>query len=272
MKNTQAVLSTVFHHGEKVSLTDFWQDQNVICPNTKLFYILDGEIVIETKEERVLAKQGDMVLVPAGVEHDFHLSDKKYAQKYWMHVDILLDGKNLLDHYKLPYRIYVGQNDHVKNLFETILRYGKEEDLSSRLYASGALSNLVAFYVEQSSIYGSLKREDEIDATIKLINSQYTEKFSLDDLCESAHLSKSYFIRKFKERTGYSPIQYVNKLKIDKAKTMLEQSNTPINEIMSSLGFYDSAHFCKLFKSQCGYSPKDFRIINYYRKMNDKLQ
>lgn len=270
MKNTKDVISATFHHGEKVSLTDYWQDVGVICPNTKIFYILDGEISIRDSNGEFIASQGDMVLIPAGVKHDFHLTDKRYAKKYWMHVDVTLNGQNLFDHYSLPRKIYVGQNDHVEDLFETILKYGKAQGLSNKLRASGALCNLVSFYVDHSSFLDSDK-EDEIDIAIKYVKAHYVEKFSLDDLCELSHLSKGHFSRKFKERTGHTPMHYVNKLKIDKAKTMLEQSDTPINTIMESLGFYDSAHFCKLFKSFCGYSPKDFRALNVYRKMNEKI-
>ena len=60
MRSTENLTAT-FHHGEHVSLTKFWQDKDVICPNTKVFYILSGEIVIETDEERILGKEGDMV-------------------------------------------------------------------------------------------------------------------------------------------------------------------------------------------------------------------
>ena len=270
MKNTKDVISATFHHGEKVSLTNFWQDTGVICPNSKFFYVLDGEIVLKTESEEIIARQGEMVLLPAGIKHDFHLTDKRYAKKYWMHVDISLNGENLFDYYTLPYKIYVGQNDHLKSLFETVLRYGNDQSLSSKLTASSALLSLVSFYVEHSSFLDSQK-DDEIDIAIKYVKSHYTEKFSLDELCAISHLSKGHFLRKFKERTGHTPMHYVNKLKIDKAKTMIEQSNQPINTIMESLGFYDSAHFCKLFKSLCGYSPKEFRAHNYYRKMNEKI-
>ena len=135
MKNTKDVISATFHHGEKVSLTDYWQDVGVICPNTKIFYILDGEISIRDSNGEFIASQGDMVLIPAGVKHDFHLTDKRYAKKYWMHVDVTLNGQNLFDHYSLPRKIYVGQNDHVEDLFETILKYGKAQGLSNKLRA-----------------------------------------------------------------------------------------------------------------------------------------
>ena len=263
-------LTATFHHGEHVSLTKFWQDKDVICPNTKVFYILSGEIVIETDEERILGKEGDMVLIPAGTRHDYHLSDKGFASKYWMHVDILLDGKNLFDFYSLPFKIHVDKNEYLENLFETVLRLGKSEKLSHKLTTSSTLLSIISFYAEHCE-YLDNRPGDEIDESIKYIKNHYKEKITLDELCKRANFSKGHFVRKFKERTGYTPMHYINLLKIDKAKTMIEQLSAPISDIMEELGFLDSAHFSKLFKLHTGYSPKKFRELNGYRNSNKSI-
>ena len=52
---------------------------------------------------------------------------------------------------------------------------------------------------------------------------------------------------------------------------LIEQSNLTISAIMEQLGFFDSAHFSKLFKARTGYSPKEFRIKNGYRSANKTL-
>lgn len=264
-------ICATFHHGERVMLTDFWQDTGVICPDTKLFYLIDGEIVIETEKEKVVAESGDMVLIPAGTKHDFHLSKKNYAKKYWIHADITVNGNNLFDYFILPYKIHVGKNDFVEGLFQSVLKFAEGNSLSDKLNCSANLCSIIAFYADHCNYTDSRVREDEIDRAIKFIKSRYSEKITLEDLCATANLSKGYFLRKFKERTGLSPMHYLNILKMDKAKTLLEQSDKPINEIMEQLGYFDSAHFSKLFKSYCGYSPKQFRALNGYRAANKTI-
>ena len=93
------------------------------------------------------------------------------------------------------------------------------------------------------------------------VKNNYSEKFTLSTLAKIANLSPNYFVRKFKQRTGFSPLSYVTNLKIEKAKVMLEQSTQPVSTIMEQLGFYDSAHFSKLFKVSCGHSPRKYRDI-----------
>ena len=69
-------------------------------------------------------------------------------------------------------------------------------------------------------------------------------------------------MRKFKDYTGYSPLQYATIMKMERAKYLIEQSDEPIGTIMEKLGYLDSAHFSKLFKKYCGYSPKKYREIS----------
>ena len=264
-------ITATFQHGEHVNLTKFWQDTGVICPNTKIFYLQKGEIVIETEKEIVLGKAGDMILIPAGTRHNYHLSDKQMASKYWMHVDFFLNGENLFDVYSLPYKIFVGENEYLENLFEFVLRYSESGNLPDKLTVSAKLLEILSFYVEHCE-YSDNRKIDEIDDAIKYIRNNYKEKITLNELCERANFSKGYFVRKFKERTGHAPMHYVNLLKIDKAKTMIEQLDKPINVIMEELGFLDSAHFSKLFKLHTGYSPKKFREINYYRSSNQSIK
>jgi AraC-like DNA-binding protein len=263
-------ISAVFHHGEHVMLTTYWQDKNVICPNSKLFYVTDGEIVIETEQGKIIAEGGDMVLIPAGTKHDFHLSEKKHASKYWLHFDGAVDGENLFDYYTLPFKAKIGKNEYIESLFQTVLNLSKSKKLCDRLSVTSALCSILAFYADHSE-YSENTVGDEIDRAIFFIKNHYQEKFSLDELADSVCLSKGYFIKKFKERTGLTPMQYVLTLKIDKAKMLIEQSSLSISAVMEQLGFFDSAHFSKLFKARTGYSPKEFRLRGVYRSANKSL-
>ena len=56
-------------------------------------------------------------------------------------------------------------------------------------------------------------------------------------------------------------MKYMNMLKLEKAKSLLENTDAPINEVMADAGYYDAAYFSKLFKSATGCSPKKFREI-----------
>ena len=113
--------SVTYHHGSKINLTYDWRDKNVICPNSKIYYILDGEICIEVGNTSFTARRGDAVLIPAGVKHSYHLSELGYAEKYWFHFDLRCGQNNYFDLIDLPYLKNIGVKGHIKSLFSFIL-------------------------------------------------------------------------------------------------------------------------------------------------------
>ena len=259
-------ISATYHIGSKISLTPSWHDKNVILPNSKMFYILDGEIVVKFKQHTITAKKGDLMLIPAGIKHDFHLSDKSYAKKYWFHFDFMLNGTSFFDKYNFPFCTHVGINNKVSKMFEDVINKSKSSNPVERLTASSALSFLVTYYFSNVSYTNKDSNQtDDIDKAINYIKKNYKDNLSLEEIAEKASLSPTYFIRKFKQRTGLSPVRYVNGLKIERAKYLLEQSQLPVSKIMEDLGFLDCAYFSKLFKKYCGYSPLRYREIT-----NDK--
>ena len=81
-------------------------------------------------------------------------------------------------------------------------------------------------------------------------------------LCEAGlitYLTWGCIFKKFKEKTGYTPIKYLAIRKIDEAKRLLETTDLPISEVMERVGYEDASYFSKLFKKLVGYSPKSFR-------------
>ncbi len=259
-------ISATFHLGSQVTLTPSWKDKNVILPNSKLFYILDGEIEISTQTQKFIAKKGDMVLIPAGVKHDFNLSPLNYAKKCWFHFDLSVGGNWFFENLVFPYKITIGDNKHVKNLFDEVFNNALSSLPQDKLKVSSGVISLVSFYLENCNYsQKTVEYKDEIDMAIAYIKANCGQSISLLDIAKHANLSPNYFVRKFKERTGYAPLQFACIMKMERAKYLIEQTQDSISSIMEELGFYDASYFCKLFKKYCGYSPKKFREISENR-------
>jgi len=72
-------------------------------------------------------------------------------------------------------------------------------------------------------------------------------------------LNDRTFKRRFREATGYTPIDYVQSLRVEEAKHMLESTDGPIEEISEQVGYEDSGSFRRLFKRTVGISPHRYR-------------
>lgn len=73
-------------------------------------------------------------------------------------------------------------------------------------------------------------------------------------------LASRTFKRRFKSATGYAPLDYVQTLRIEEAKQMLETTDTAIDEVAASVGYEDSSSFRRLFKRTTGVSPNQYRL------------
>ncbi len=109
-----------------------------------------------------------------------------------------------------------------------------------------------------SLIYKQAKKPEIIKAQ-RYIEQRITSKISLDEIANELHMNPSYFSRLFRKETGETFVEYVTKLKIERAKELLRWSNSSIETISESLGYDNKSYFSKLFKSVCGITPGEYR-------------
>lgn len=84
------------------------------------------------------------------------------------------------------------------------------------------------------------------------------ERFTLDDLARQAGVSRFHFARLFRVSTGESPMAYLLKSRIERAKQMLLQDDRPVCEIAAALGFCDQSHLTRTFRRLTGLTPREF--------------
>jgi AraC family transcriptional regulator of arabinose operon len=94
---------------------------------------------------------------------------------------------------------------------------------------------------------------------------------SLDDVALAAGLSNYYFARMFTQTTGISPMDYVTKLRIEKAVELLRSSSLSVEEIAFAVGYASGSYFSKVFRSRVGFPPADFRLAKELPSI-DRLQ
>lgn len=105
-----------------------------------------------------------------------------------------------------------------------------------------------------------LVEDDELVCTVqKLINERYSEIRNVEEALEEVPSSRRNIIRRFKQKTGITPIRYLQKTKIEAAKNLLETTNKDILDVMVSSGYNDMKNFRNLFKSFTGLTPSRYR-------------
>jgi two-component system, response regulator YesN len=105
-------------------------------------------------------------------------------------------------------------------------------------------------------LYGDKKN---IDKAIDYINENYYKDLNLAIVSNEVSLNYSYFSQVFKEYTGENFVNYLKKIRINKAKVLLRDSDYKIYEVAQKVGYEDSKQFAKIFRSVTGVSPIEYR-------------
>ncbi|GIO34528.1 hypothetical protein J2TS6_56690 [Paenibacillus albilobatus] len=104
----------------------------------------------------------------------------------------------------------------------------------------------------------------KVDKIIQHMHDKIDGKITLGEMSELVRLSPAYLSRTFKETTGYSLIEFFNKLKIDKAKELLVEGERKVKEVARELGYADEFYFSRMFKKIEGVSPSEFYSKNVH--------
>ena len=112
---------------------------------------------------------------------------------------------------------------------------------------------------------GQKKHEDDpIKKAQEFIENNVTEKISVEDLSSRYAIGRRHFERRFKKATNNTPVEYIQRVKMEAAKKHFETTGKNVNEVMYDVGYADAKAFRSVFKKITGLSPVDYR--NRYNK------
>lgn len=108
----------------------------------------------------------------------------------------------------------------------------------------------------------------------KYVNENYSDNtLCLERIAQHFNLSASYITRYFKDQTGYSLMKYIDMVRNDKAKELLQETNMILRDIISAIGNVDETNFIRKFKMKEGVTPSQFRNISRdnLKNIQDKI-
>lgn len=162
------------------------------------------------------------------------------------------------------------EGEGISSMLNVLAKNGKT-DFEAREIASGIPSiqeNMIKSYVNVLTICAShLTLSNSISSakasvgqmTMKYITENFTEKIGVQDICLAVGYSKSTVLSAFKKEFGVTVNSYLNTLRLERAKKMLENGSASVSEIALSSGFSDQSYFSKVFSAAYGITPTEYR-------------
>lgn len=160
----------------------------------------------------------------------------------------------------------VSQKNDIVTLLNRILKERQGEEIGSDflnqllvLELFVLISRALKMEWESSIRDKTPKLKELIEIAVKYIHNNFERDISLGDVAKYVFLSPSYFTRAFKDEVGLSPINYLLKLRVERAKELLEDTDHKISDIALSVGFSNQQRFNEIFKKYSRMTPLQYR-------------
>lgn len=234
------------------------------CGETIFLLCTEGSGNISTPERRFNLRSGEATALPAGLPHEYAADPNSPWTIYWFHVTgdftpvyipSALAGR--------PMAVSADRIDQTLPVFRQVFHHLSRGNTEHNLINASAAAAFILTQVfldndGEADTYHSVGHR-ALEDVLVYIQDHLEDPITLENLSERSRLSVSRLSQLFHQVTGYSPIQFVQHQRVQKACYYLESTNEPIGRIAELVGFEDQFYFSRLFHKITGVSPRGFR-------------
>ncbi len=232
-------------------------------PNeTILIYCTKGVGWFESYGQRWTISAGQLFFVLPEQPHAYGTDDEASWTIHWVHFEgeetaVFLNLLNITVQNPI---LTIGEQLSIIQLFHQIYdlcQLGYSETFL--LNNASTLRQILSRIALQNTLTSPTEKGLNIEAILQFMHRNLDKNYTVSTFAKQANLSPSHFSRQFHQKTGYAPIDYFIRLKIQHATELLAASDMMVKEISRALGYEDAYYFSRLFKKIVGMSPKQYR-------------
>ena len=249
-------LPIIFHLDfleKKQSILAHWHE------NIEILYVIEGNITVFTEDGQENVNPDEAVIINSGCLHKI-ITDKKGVYH------CLIVDKKMCEEFSL----YIGEihfesavkDKKMSKLFKKITKELTNKKLYYKAAVKSAIIDLMVYlsrnYVKSNmpiAEYPPNIRVQTVKNAVKYIQDNYNKSISTAEISQVLGLSNAYLCRLFKELTGCTAIYYINLLRCQKARMLIQAGDCTVSEAASSCGFENLSYFTKTYKKYIGYVP-----------------
>lgn len=242
----------------------------------QLLYIAAGKAHFHIDGEEKIVTAGHMVLYRPKEPQKYEYYGEDQTEAYWVHftgsnVTNILRSYGLTKEKKI---FYCGSGLEYKNHFRAMIQ---ELQMCKDDYPEMLEIHLRQIFIKLHRYFNTISKVDnsqiaeDIDRAILYFTEHYNENICIESYAQKHHMSTSWFIRNFKQYTGFTPIQYILSIRIYNAEALLQSEQYNITEISNIIGYDNPLYFSRIFKKVKGISPSEYRknIMHQEKPINE---
>ncbi len=232
----------------------------------EILYFSQGEGIISCNLQEHAVKEGDIVVINSKELHTGCIrgNDTVY---YCIHVNTEFFHNLIGNEYAIFHNFI--KNDECVDLMSKIIAETQKNSFKSLIAVKKMMYEFFLlignFYVtailKNEEYKKQFNRLDTFNSIIEYIDRHYDEELNVPALAEQFFISPSYFAHLFKKRTNKGVIEYINEVRVNRARAILEKEDVSIGAIACRVGFNDINYFSRKFKAITGMTPTEYKRL-----------
>ncbi len=245
-----------------------------------------GVLLCHLEDEVVTLQSGDILLLNSAVMHRllcdndstvftyFQIDIAQYALPValpatqsiydFMHINVLV-----------PYKVF-SQSEELDAVLRNIQREYEAKEVGYMRYITAEIFKISAIMQRQGltpsqETVGNAKLMEKLMPAVRYAEEHYTSPVRLEDAGNAVFMDKFYFCKQFKKAFGGSFVEFINFLRMRRARQLLTETQQSIGDISIACGFESVQYFNRLFKLKNGCTPSAYRKMHLNRQDNAKL-
>jgi Transcriptional regulator containing an amidase domain and an AraC-type DNA-binding HTH domain len=258
-----------------------WNWDNINSPFFRLYLINEGDAELNISGKKYKLTPGHLYLIPPFTTHSDHC-DGEFSL-YYVHVyEDLTKNVSWFDQMQFPVeadtqpldaaliqrlldinpgrelQLYDPDSYNDSAVLYQSIAENRHLSLHAQLETDGIIRQLLARFFA-SAIPLMQSQDNRIIKTLRFIRENIDQKITVGQLASVSCLSEDHFIRLFRQEIRQTPIDYINRKKIEKAQLLMVVKNQTMKDIAYTLSFENVSYFNRLFKKMVGKTPSEYR-------------
>ena len=266
-------------------IRDYFLDRSIY--DFEIIYIDGGQLALTIDNKTLIAKEGDVVIIPPNTPHIISWAGCDCNQPH-VHFDFQKDELSELipvskkpksemnseelkffrNNYlkdngiDIPYVYTTKYRERVRSLILDIINKHtfKFKNPMANLAMEGALKSLLSIIIMENMGYSEdEEKTDTLSLAVRFMSENIHSNMTLEDLESQLKITSWTINKMFKEAYGVSPKKYYDSLRLRYAKNLLRHSFKSVKEISYLMGYKDAQTFSRWFKHLSGYYPTQYK-------------
>lgn len=236
---------------------------------TEIFFITSGEGVFHTKDGDTPIRKGMIVINTPSVTHTEYSSATAPLSYALFAVDNLTFTQQNTGGQKTFFYDFLSDFDTLFEMLAVIERESTEQRPFWQYAIMNEFNNFMLLLLRNTQLvtlpFDSTAKPNSLSQIHLYLRSRYQDNITLDTLAELFFLNKYYIAHAFQKKYGLSIIKFLNTVRCNEAKGLLQNTDLSITEIAISVGYNSSSHFTECYKKIIGETPAQTRK-QFYKK------